>query len=144
LEALIVTTAPLRKPTQLLKMEEPMVSQDGESLWLKIVTEERTLDVAVPFSRLGDAVQFLVSCASFVLDYSNDPPTTGMQTGEWAPIPIRGIGLGAGRDPNETILMIQLACCQLAFPVPGSDLARLADDFSRKARTLSAGHGKPN
>jgi hypothetical protein len=136
-----------RNPKQLLRMEDAIVSPDGKSLWVKIITDGQTLDVAIPFDELGDTVQFLVTCAAFVISHSDqadNPTPTGMQKNHWAPIPTRGVGLGLGRTPDESILMVQLACCQLAFPVPGSDLARLADDFSRTARTLSAGHGKPN
>jgi len=140
-------TATARNPKRLLRLEDATVSPDGESLWVKIVGDGETLDVAIPFSELGDTVQFLVHCADFVISNSNhadEPTSPGMQKSEWAPVPIRGIGLGTGRTPDESMLMVQLACCQLAFPVSGGDLVRLAHDFARSARTLSAGQGKPN
>jgi len=137
-----------RNPKQLLRLADAMISPDGTSLWVRAdtVTGER-LDLAIPLAELGDTVQFLVSCADFAISHSDqadEPAPTGMQKNEWAPISIRGIGLGPGRSPDESMLMVRLSCCQLAFPVPGSDLARLADDFARNARTLSAGRGKPN
>lgn len=139
----------MREPKQLLRLADPMISPDGLSLWVRAETATgESLDLAIPFSELGDTVQFLVTCANFALSHSNQADeqttTTGMQKHEWAPIPARGFGLGTGRSPDESILMVQLSCCQLAFPVPGSDLVRLADDFARTARTLSAGQGKSN
>ena len=58
--------------------------------------------------------------------------------------PGKRIRAGAGAENGETLLVIQLSCCQLAFPISGPDLIRLADDFDKTARTLSVGGGKPN
>lgn len=138
----------MRDPKQLARLADPVVSTDGASLWVRAeTTTGESLDLAIPFSELGDTVQFLVGCAEFVVQHSNqadEPVPLGLQKHDWAPIPTRGIGLGSGRSPDETILMVQLACCQLAFPIPSIDLVRLADDFARTARTLSTGRGKPN
>jgi hypothetical protein len=136
-----------RNPNRLLCLEEPQIAADGQSLWLKIVTEARALDIAIPFGELGDVVQLLVHCAAYALSHSDqatDEKPSGMQQREWAPIQALGFGLGSGRTPDESILMVQLSCCQLAFPIAGNELLRLADDFSRMARTLSAGRSKPN
>jgi hypothetical protein len=138
----------MREPRQLLRWADAMIAPDRENLWVRVETVTgESMDLALPFAQLGDTVQFFVSCADFVVSQSNqahEPTPTGMQKHEWAPIPARGIGLGAGRSPGETMLVVQLSCCQLAFPIPGNDLARLGDDFSRSARTLSTGQGKPN
>jgi hypothetical protein len=136
-----------RNPEKLKRFADPMVSTDGQAIWIKVETASRTLDIAIPLGEIGDAVQFLVGCADFVVTHSDHPADEApprLETMEWAPIPARGMGLGAGRSPDETMLVIQLACCQLAFPIAGDDLRRLADDFARSARTLSAGHGRPN
>jgi hypothetical protein len=137
-----------RNPKQMLQLADARVSPDGKSLWVRVETVSlESLDLAIPFAELGDTVQFLVSCANFVVQHSDqadEPAPVGMQRHHWAPIPIRGIGLGTGRSPDESMLMVQLACCQFAFPVSGDDLLRLANDFTRTAHTLSAGKGKPN
>ena len=137
-----------RTPKKLLRFDDAIISPDGTNLWVKIETMSGdNLDLAIPFTELGDTVQFLVSCADFAVedsDQADNSRARRMQSSEWAPIPSRGIGLGAGCSPDESMLVIQLSCCQLAFPVAGSDLVRLADDFARVARTLSAGKGKPN
>ena len=124
-----------------------MIAPDGQSIWLNVETTRRNLDLAIPVEEIGDAIQLLASCAEFVVSNSDhashdDPPRLERQ--EWAPIPARGFGLGAGAENGETLLVIQLSCCQLAFPISGPDLIRLADDFAKTARTLSVGGGKPN
>ena len=127
---------------------DPVIGKDGaQSLWLKLETDSRTLNLAIPFAEIGDAIQFLAGCSEFAVsnsDHADDAIPPRLEKQEWAPIPARGFGLGAGRTPDETILMIQLSCCQLAFPIPGKDLIWLADDFARTAQTLSAGLGKSN
>lgn len=138
----------MREPKQLLRWADPMISPDGENLWVRAETATgESLDLALPIAELGDTVQFFVSSAEFIVSQSvqaDEPIPKGLQKHDWAAIPIRGIALGVGRSPGETILMVHLSCCQLAFPVSSSDLLRLADDFARTARTLSAGQGKPN
>jgi len=137
-----------RTPQQLRSLSDAMPSPDGKSLYVRVNTMAGGgVDLAIPLAELGDTVQFLVSCAEFVVEQSGHAGSSaaaGMQKNEWAPISIRGIGLGGGRSPDESILMVQLACCQLAFSIAGSDLERLTDDFALNARTLSAGRGKPN
>jgi hypothetical protein len=137
-----------RTPGQLQSLSDAMISPDGKSLWVHVNTvASRSLDIAIPFAELGDTVQFLVSCAEVGIDHSDQADAsepTGMQMHESAPIEARGIALAAGRAPDESLLVVKLACCRLAFPIAGGDLLRLADDFVRTARTLSAGRGKPN
>ena len=136
-----------RTPKKFSGLADAMISLDGTSLWVRVeAASGDSLDVAIPFAELGDAVQFFVSCADFAVSHSDqadEPEPTGMQQNEWAPIPARRIGL-AGHSPEETMLVVQLSCCQLAFQIAPDNLAELADGFSRIARMLSAGQGRPN
>ena len=135
-------------PERWIRFSNPVIGKDRAlSLWLKLETDRRTLDLAIPFAEIGDAIQFLAACSEFAVshsDHADDAVPPRLEKQDWAPIPARGFGLGAGRTSDETMLVIQLSCCQLAFPIPGNDLVRLAADFARTARTLSAGQGKPN
>jgi len=135
-----------RKPKLIKALADPMVSPDGSELWVRVEAHKSLpLDLAVPFSRLGEMIQFLAGCADFAITTSASTASqmTLGQAYQWAPIPIRAIGLGPGRSAAESMLVVQLAGCQLAFPISNDDLTSLADDFARNARLLSADPRKP-
>ncbi len=113
---------------------------------MRIETEDGgSFDLEMPLGQIGDLVSFFTSIADFVVRQRQDEgePQPQMSSGHWAPIPVVGVGLGTGRSPEEAILLVRLAGFELAFALDGSKVAALGDDFSRTARTLSSGSGKP-
>lgn len=136
-----------RELKRLLRFADPKVSHDGSCLAVRVETVDGSnLDLEIPLNEIGTLVQFFVSIADHVGNEAAPSPIEAPTEGvTWSPIPVRGLGFGAGRDASETILMVQLAGFQLAFSLDSSKLASLADDVARIARTLSAKpSGKPS
>lgn len=91
---------------------------------------------------IGDIFAFLGQLASDAAADKECPEAVHRQS-YLAPIPARGMGFAAGRTPEETLLVMRLSGLDLAFAVPSSGLAALADDIARIARTLSADPAQP-
>lgn len=112
-----------------------------------MVTTGGAVDLAIALDELGDVVQFLIGCAEFAVERAEEAGlsvSADTCRSEWPPIEARNLGLGPGRTAEESLLVVQLAACQLAFALSPAMLQRMSHDFVRTARTLSAGRGKPN
>lgn len=137
-----------RTPRPFKNLSDPAVSADGRDLLVQInATSGESLDLAIPFAEIGEVVHFLAASTQYAIDgafVSDGQQKVDPMKVASSPIPMRGIGLAPGRSPEETILVVRLNCCDLAFPMRSSELASLGNDFSRIAQTLSAGRGKPN
>ncbi len=136
----------MRSPSRLATWSDPALSPDGKNLWVRAETEDgRSLDLEMPLDQIGDFVSFFTSVANFLVrqraDQDGEPLRTA--TADWAPIPVVGVGLGAGGSPDKTILFVRLAGFELAFSLDSDKVSEVGRDFARMAHTLSSGDGKP-
>jgi hypothetical protein len=100
----------------------------------------KELRVNCALAELGDIFSYLGTLAKAAGEARNAPEPLNLQTHNYlAPIPAQGIGLQAGEKSGETLLVVRLAGFDMAFSVESSGIVRLADEFVRKAHTLSAG-----
>jgi hypothetical protein len=130
---------------KLKTLSSAAVLNEGEDVAFTVETEDgRRLVLNCSLPEIGDIFNFLGHLAKAAGEERTVPvPTPPAGYNYLAPVPATGIGFQGGTTPDETLLVIRLAAFDLAFSVPSSGLARLADEIGRMARTLSAGSGKP-
>ena len=125
-----------RKPHRFIGFTNPEMAADGRSIAILAQTESgKTLDLEIPFKEIGSIIDFLVLCAS-----SATEPVNGSDS--YSPIPIHGLGLATGRTADETLLVVRLAGCELAFSLASKQIAALGHDFAQIAQVLVAS-GRP-
>lgn len=128
----------MRNPKRFITFSEPVILHGGKSFAVVVETEEgERLDLEIPLNEIGAIVEFMTSVSAF----ARNIPRQGEQT--WSPIPVQGIGFAAGRTPDETLLVVRLAGCDLAFSMESKKVADLGSEFFRIAQTL-ASDGQPN
>lgn len=127
---------------KLSGLDNPAVFDDGETVAFTINTDTgEHLRVHCPIAELGQLFAYLGHLAKIAGAMRDAPKPTTLQEGynDLVPIPADGFGFQAGSNPDETLLMVRLSGFDMAFAAPSSALARMADEFVRIARTLSAG-----
>jgi|SRR5208282_757517 len=130
---------------KLLRLTDATVMDDDLGVGFSIETHEgEKLRVFCSVPEVGDIFSFLGALArEACLQTHKEYQGSGPPRNELAPIPAEGMGFQAGPSPDETLLVMRLFGFDLAFSIPSSGLARVADDFARTARTLSADHRRP-
>ena len=117
---------------------------DGEAVAFRIErVDGEILDVSCSLPEIGDIFNFLGSLAKDAGELRATQPQKPTEGYNYiTAIPAQGIGFQPGPGPDETMIVIRLTGFDMAFAVPNNALARLADDISRIARTLSAQQDK--
>ena len=127
----------MRNPKLFTALSAPEISHDGKHFAVVVETEAgENLNLEIPFSEVGAIVEFLVSAAN----HADLAPHQGQQSLD--PIPIQGLAFAAGKSPEETLLVVRLVGCDLAFSLDSSKVAALGNEFSRIALALAAS-GRP-
>jgi hypothetical protein len=126
---------------KLACLENATVLDDGERVAFTVKgSTGKQMRVHCPLAEIGDVFSFLGHLAKAAGEARNAPTPPVPHTHNYlAPVPAQGIGFQAGDHPDRTLLVVRLFGFDLAFEIQSNELARLADDISRIARTLSAG-----
>ena|ERR1051326_3952569 len=126
---------------KLLALDDAMAFDNGEAVAFTIKTATgKHLRVNCSLPELSDMFSYLGHLAKAASEQQNAPTSFNPDAlNELAPIPAQGIGFQAGRNLNETLLVVRLFGFLLAFAVPSSGLASMADELVQIVRTLSAG-----
>lgn len=138
-------------PLEFLRLSELRPSLDGKRIAFRIECRDgvsgdvQSADISCAVGELTDVIAYLAHGAVAAAANLNSPPPRPAvsQTFDTNPLPAQGIGFGAGRSPDETLLLVHLAGFDLVFSVPSSALARVAPELSRMTTTLSASGTKP-
>lgn len=124
---------------QIMKLDNPHVSEDQLALFFKMETTEGDAELMIPTADIGKFVQFFAALLIHL------EPEGGEITNELYSIPAHGIAFADGETPGTKTLILKIGGYGLAFEIHNSDLARLGDGLTRTLRTLSADdQGKPN
>ena len=127
----------MRNPPRFTALSAPELSRDGKHFAVVVETDTgENLDLEIPLDEVGAIVEFLISVAN----HAEFAPHQGQQS--LSPIPIQGLGFAAGNSPEETLLVVRLVGCDLAFSLASSKVAALGNEFSRIAQALAAS-GRP-
>lgn len=107
-------------PSRLVGFKNVELSRDGKLMAVTLITEPGPgLDVAIPLDALGEVINYLTMTAARLTEQA---AAAGLQiapaTVEPEPIPVRKIGMTAGRTPDETLVTVQTAGYGLTFAVP--------------------------
>ena len=128
----------------LLRLHDQHILPDGRIRFTIEREDGRSLTVSCPWAEVADIVQFLCALAKDAteqLGISNDPKATP----HLVRLPASRIGFAPDAEmPDITLMIIGVGGLPLAFQIPNSDLVRLADEFSRNAKTLSAPTSRKN
>lgn len=125
------------QPKRFTSLSNPWLSTDETLLTVNVDTDEGSIPLSIPLDAIPDIVEFLVGVAGSIT------PDPHQKDRGMVPIPVLGLGLQAGRNADETLLVVRLGGgADLAFPLTSTQLVALADDFAQTARALSAG-GRP-
>lgn len=92
---------------------------------------EQQVSLEIPLSEFSAIVSSLAQIAASA---SSPAPET-------APIramPLSGLGIAASKNPDESLLMVQLPGLELAFSAPSDRMAYATDQLSQMAKTLTA------
>lgn len=131
------------QPVQILSLKDAEAFNEGAGIAFTMVTGQGEGRLMVPSVDLGNILTFFATCAGAVGDQlaiagkPSWPPANDL-----VPIPATGIGFQAAETPNKTWLVMNLSGFALAFEIPSSGLADMADELGQIARTLSAGGRK--
>jgi hypothetical protein len=114
------------------------VRDQGTAIALTIERQDgHQLTVSCPLAEIGDIFSFLAQAARAAGEAKADRRSLSEQV-YFAPVPIEGFGFAAGRTPDETLLVTNIAGFGLALAVPNNALvAEFGRDLARTAATLS-------
>ena len=135
----------LEEPTQITSFSDACSLSAGAVIAFTMATSAGNARLCVPSADLGNILQFFATCASAVADDVGAqgrplwPPVNDL-----VPIPATGIGFQAGSTPDTMLLVMNLSGFAMAFEIPKSDLADMAEQLSQVARTLSASAHRSN
>jgi hypothetical protein len=130
---------------KLAGLDDAVAFDNGNKVAFTVTTTTgNRMRVHCTLSEIGDIFSYLGSLAKAAGEMRSVPAPSIPQGHDYlAPVPAQGIGFQAGRSLDETLLVVRLSGFDVAFAVPSSELARMADDLVHIARTLSTGSEKP-
>lgn len=107
-------------PSRLVGFKNVELSRDGKLMAVTLITEPGPgLDLAIPLDALGEVINYLTVTAARLTEQAT---AAGLEIAPASvapePIPVRKIGMTAGRTPDETLLTVQTAGYGLTFAVP--------------------------
>jgi hypothetical protein len=109
----------LTPPSRLVGFKNVELSGDGKLMGLTLITDGPELDVAIPLDALGEVINYLTATAARLTEQA---AAAGLEIAPASiapePIPVRKIGMAAGRTPDETLVTVQTAGYGLTFAVP--------------------------
>ena len=121
---------------QIMSLKDAASLDDGAAVAFTLVTTNGEMRLALPAPDIGNILSFFASFAGHVgesLAASGRPVWPPVN--KLAPVRATGIGFQAGMTPDTTLIALNIAGFALAFEVPNSDLAGMADDLNQ-FRTL--------
>jgi hypothetical protein len=127
-------------PTYILGLKDAECLGGGEAVAFTMATEAGETRLIIPSSDIGKLLSFFATCAGHVgdsLQALGRPPWPPVN--ELVAIPATGFGFHAGRTPETTFLVMNLAGFALAFELDSRALATMAPTLSRFAMTMSSG-----
>lgn len=126
---------------RLKSLDDATAFDYGETAAFTIKTETgKQLRVHCPIAEIGDIIFYLATVAREFGATREIPKLAPHETRNYlVPIPAEGIGFQFGQTRDTVLLVVGLSGFDLAFELSSSNVATLADDFARIARTLSAG-----
>jgi hypothetical protein len=117
---------------RFIGFSNPSLSIDGRSIAVKVLTDPGDpVVLEIPYQEIGAIIEFLTRCAA-----SGGEPTPAAMS--YNPIPIVGLGLATGNTAEETLLVVRLAGCELAYSLASKQVAALGRDFAQTAQVLAA------
>lgn len=135
-----------RTPRTIASIEDFAMTQDASKFAFKIVTTEgETFDFSLPTSEIGTLVQYFASQGAEmgrkrILDGYDRVPFPN----ELSPIPTEGIGISGTESEKAALIVMRLYAFELAFPIPSTSLAALAQKIAQTAELLSDKPTMPN
>jgi hypothetical protein len=123
------------------------LSSDQKSLWIQgDLDDSPPIELEIPFELASQLVFGIALAGQTAAAQAGDDPnsTPDFTREEWDAIPVRGLGLGLGRNPAETALVVDLFRTRLAFALDSKKVGALGASFARTAATLSADPAKPS
>jgi hypothetical protein len=132
------------EPALFKRLSNAAVFPDG-SFSIRIETDSGSADVRIPTSELGEIINFLIAAATLAAQ-DDEPCAEGMPPeAVQSPLSVRGLGLGYGRNPAESLLWIQLARnLALPFALDSKKLHELERGLSHTLKTMAADPNKVN
>jgi hypothetical protein len=124
-----------------MSLSDAHASEDGAVLSFTLVTSSSRIPLRCAAVDIGEIMAFFGHAAKVVGEMINT--SMNEPNNDVVPIPITGIGFQEGPMPDTTLLLLDVSRFRLAFEVPSSALAGMADDIVRIARTLSAEGSNP-
>lgn len=129
-----------RIPHRFIKLSAAEIAQDGQRFAVRVETQTAPpLDIEIPFCEVGAIVQYLVAVTGAAGAGAAKPPEMPVD-----PIPIAGIGFAAGRNPHETLLLVDTTGARISFALTSKQVAWLGRDFARIAQALAASDAQPH
>lgn len=126
-------------PLQILSLRDAAAFNEGASIAFTMVTPAGEARLMVPSADLGNILAFFATCAGAVGDqFAMAGKPAWPPANDIVPVPAMGIGFQAGNSPDKTWLLLNVSGFALAFELPSSGLADMADELQQIARTLSA------
>lgn len=107
-------------PSRLVGFKNVELSNDGKLMAVTFLTETGPgVDLAIPLDALGDILHYLTNAAARITQGAVEAgleiaPATIVPE----PIPVKKIGMAAGRTPDETLLTVMTAGYGLTFAIP--------------------------
>jgi hypothetical protein len=125
-------------------LENGLANRDGTFRFTIKLRDGQSLVVLCTQDDAKDAIGFIAGLAR----YANEARGLGMGTppqgSDVGLLPATGFGLSLTSSKGPVALILNMGGFALGAEISNSDLLRLADDFARAARTLSAPTDRKN
>ena len=96
-------------------------------------------------AELGALVQWLVTAASVTgRNATLDGAPRDPESKSSVPIPMEGMGMALSDSPDKSLLVVRLYTFELAFEIPNTKLAGLAQNIQQTAALMAGDHMKRN
>jgi len=102
-------------------------------------TDGSAMDIVIPVDEVGPLVAYFAGLNDF-LSSQGVSPKRGKTDDFYGPIRVHGLGFQ--EEPEETLLVLDLAGCRLGFALGNTQLRSLAHKLSQVALALSADRKK--
>src|SRR5271169_2915972 len=131
------------KPDAWLDFSDPRDYGDGTVSFQLRRQDGESLAASCPISNLAHIINFFCQLARLV---SKEEATELVRGGSplLVPMPIDGLGIGTGPDPDQTVFVAKLGGFHLALSMPNSKLAEFGHALAATVTTLSAATERKN
>jgi len=137
---------PDRHPRKIAAITDFAMTGDGKKFAFNVVTQDhQKTNLEIDATELGTLIQYLIThAATMAMRAHNDSVELSPQGQTYSPIPTQGIGISSGSSHSDSLLVVRLFGFELAFEIPNSELASLAESIGRTATLMSGDHSKSN